>query len=226
MLVSISLQPEDENSNFFRNSVNLHKTTQLHKPEDSNFHCSGARTSSLTKSGLFRHLKFLEFIPLASETFRVKDPAGFSWQFSRENASYTRENMCTGILKSNTDISFKRIPYITNGKAEKVSSVLLYCAVRKGVPEVKDDSKLYAPPAPLGPYILLSNIRYWAGVLVEWLATHSFVLWSSGCNTDLKSVIPTEDFHGFLSDHSCKWTDSALNWATASIHTNKQNPWF
>jgi hypothetical protein len=89
------------------------------------------------------------FIPLASETFSVKDAADFWWQFSRENASYTPANMYPGILNSNTDISFTRIPYRTNGKAEKVSSGLLYCAVWKGVPEVRDDSKLCArPPAP------------------------------------------------------------------------------
>jgi hypothetical protein len=111
-------------------------------------------------SGLFRHLKFLEFIPLASETFGVNNAAEFRWQFSGRNASYTPANMYPGILKSNADIYFTRIPYRTNGNAEKVSSALFYCAVRKGAPEVRDDSKLCAPSAPLGPYILLTNVRY------------------------------------------------------------------
>jgi hypothetical protein len=82
---------------------------------------------------------------------------------------------------------------------------------------VRDDSKLCAPSAPLGPYILLTNVRYWAGVLVEWLTTHSIILWSSGCNIGLEVSYP-RGFSWIFSGTSRKCTGSTLKWAMAAIH--------
>jgi hypothetical protein len=131
-----------------------------------------------------------------------------------------RQQICTQVSWNLTQTLLLQEFHIE--QMEKLKRLVQTCSiVQSGRGRRKWETTANCARAPPAPWDHIFCSPPYAIELVSWLSGYLLTPSYSrvpGVIQAWKSVIPTEDFRGFLSGPSRKYTDSTSNWVTAAIH--------